>query len=144
VLRTHSETVLLLALAAASTRFRSSGLNRTGTILPLAADFGSRGRPGFLALGCFGIAQLLHDGGSYGCFRGNGWGDIQDGYAAFRMLWIVCVVAPSVGVGSFGVSMQFKDFDYSFPNRLASESLFNGYAFDVRGVDAVEPMDNPL
>jgi hypothetical protein len=51
VLRIHSETVLLLAFAAASTFLRSSGLNRTGTMLPLATDFASRGRPGFLGFG---------------------------------------------------------------------------------------------
>jgi hypothetical protein len=60
VLRTHSETVLLLALAAASTRFRSSGLKRTGTMLSLASPFASLGRPGLLAF--FGMAfGLLQD-----------------------------------------------------------------------------------
>lgn len=48
VLRIHSETVLLLALAAASTRFRSAGLKRTGTMLPLATPLGSFGLPGCL------------------------------------------------------------------------------------------------
>jgi hypothetical protein len=38
----------LLAFAAVSTFFRSSGLNRTGTTLPLATDFANLGRPGFL------------------------------------------------------------------------------------------------
>lgn len=51
VLRTHAETVCLLAFAAASTRFRSSGLNLTGMMLPLASLFASFGRPGFLAFG---------------------------------------------------------------------------------------------
>jgi hypothetical protein len=50
VLRTHAETVLLLAFAAASSRLRSSALNRTGTMLPLAFAFGNLGRPGLLAL----------------------------------------------------------------------------------------------
>ncbi|SPE29703.1 hypothetical protein SBA5_710001 [Candidatus Sulfotelmatomonas gaucii] len=64
VLRTHAETVCLLALAAASTRFRSSELNRTGTIVPFASLFAILGRPGFL--GFFGIAILLNDERSYG------------------------------------------------------------------------------
>jgi hypothetical protein len=62
VLRTHSETVFLLALAAASTRFRSSRLNLTGTMLPFAAPFASLGRPGFLGLG---IAVFLNDEALY-------------------------------------------------------------------------------
>jgi hypothetical protein len=53
VLRIQAETVCLLAFAAASTRLRSSGLNRTGTIVPLASAFASRGRPGFLGFGLF-------------------------------------------------------------------------------------------
>ncbi len=46
--RDHYDTVLLLALAAVSIRFRFSGLNRTGTMLPLASASASLGRPGFL------------------------------------------------------------------------------------------------
>jgi len=53
VLRTQADTVCLLALAAVSTRLRSSGLNRTGTMVPLASAFASRGRPGFLGFGFF-------------------------------------------------------------------------------------------
>jgi hypothetical protein len=41
----------LLALAAAFTRLRSSGLKRTGTIVPLASAFANFGRPGFLGFG---------------------------------------------------------------------------------------------
>jgi hypothetical protein len=41
----------LLAFAAASTFLRSSGLNRTGTMLPLASPFANLGRPGFLGFG---------------------------------------------------------------------------------------------
>ena len=51
VLRTQAEMVCLLALAATSTRFRSSGLNLTGTMLPLASPFAIFGRPGFLGFG---------------------------------------------------------------------------------------------
>lgn len=51
VSRIHAETVSLLALAAASTRFRSPELNRTGTMLPFATALASLGRPGFLGLG---------------------------------------------------------------------------------------------
>jgi hypothetical protein len=51
VLRIHWETFCPLDFAAASTRFRSSGLNRTGTMLPLASLFASLGRPGFLGFG---------------------------------------------------------------------------------------------
>ena len=51
VLRIHSETVLLLARAAASNFLRSSALNRTGTMVPLASAFAILGRPGFLGFG---------------------------------------------------------------------------------------------
>ena len=62
VLRIHSETVFLLALAAASTRFRSCRLNLTGTMVPFASPFASLGRPGFLGLG---IVVLLDDEAPY-------------------------------------------------------------------------------
>jgi hypothetical protein len=51
VLLTHSETVFLQALAAASIRFASSIRNRTRTVRTLASSLGSRGRPGFLGFG---------------------------------------------------------------------------------------------
>jgi hypothetical protein len=43
-------------------RLKSSSLNRTGTIRPLASAFTSFGRPGFfgfglLGFGCFGIGS---------------------------------------------------------------------------------------
>jgi hypothetical protein len=48
VLRIHSETVWLLALASVPTAFNASGVKRAGTILPFAAPLGSFGRPSFL------------------------------------------------------------------------------------------------
>jgi hypothetical protein len=60
VVRIHSETVCLLALAAFSTRWRSSGLKRTCTGVPFASPLGSFGRPTFLGLGWVGISVLLH------------------------------------------------------------------------------------
>jgi hypothetical protein len=45
--RIHSDTVFWLARAAASIRFRSGALKRTGTIRPLASPLGSLGRPTF-------------------------------------------------------------------------------------------------
>jgi TPR repeat protein len=66
VLRIHSETFWLLAVAAVVMRFTSSALKRTGTIRPLASPFGSLGRPIFLGLVCFPIFfELLHDCGLY-------------------------------------------------------------------------------
>ena len=67
MLRIHSETVIFFALADAVIRFKSSPLNRTGTIRPLASPFGSFGRPGFL--GFFGgskVLELLNDCRFYG------------------------------------------------------------------------------
>jgi hypothetical protein len=85
VLRTHADTVCLLAFAAASTRFRSSRLNRTGTMLPLASLFASLGRPGFFGFGCLGTSQLLHDGNSDSGFRRYSLGNFENGYVT---LWL--------------------------------------------------------
>ena len=52
MLLTHSETVWLFALAAASMAFVSSGVKRTCTVLPFAWPFGSLGRPTFLGFFC--------------------------------------------------------------------------------------------
>jgi hypothetical protein len=72
VLRIHWETFCLLAFAAASTRLRSSGLNRTGTIVPLASFFASLGRPGFLGF-WLGIGSgPLNDECPYGYQRALG------------------------------------------------------------------------
>jgi hypothetical protein len=50
VLRIHSETVRLLALAVDSIARNSSGMTRTRRVPFLARPFGSGGRPAFLAL----------------------------------------------------------------------------------------------
>lgn len=61
----HSETVLPSDLAADVTRFRSSGLNRMGTMLPLALPFGNCGLPGRLGFfGCPKASELLYDCGT--------------------------------------------------------------------------------
>ena|SRR5258708_3310593 len=65
--RIHSDTVCFLALAAAVTFFKSSALNRTGTILPLASPLASLGRPTFLGFFCAGISELLHNGRAQYC-----------------------------------------------------------------------------
>lgn len=62
----------------------------------------------------------------------------------FWLLRIVCLVSPSVGVGSLGVTMQFKDFDYPIPNHPPIKFLFHRYALDVGRVDAVKAMDDGL
>ena len=63
MLRIHSETALLLVLAADSIRFRISVLNRTGIMLPLVTAFANRGRSGFLGFGFdVGIGSLLLSG----------------------------------------------------------------------------------
>jgi hypothetical protein len=56
----HSETLSLLARAAASTFFRISALNRIGTMDDLASPLGSFGRPAFLGLDRLKISTLLH------------------------------------------------------------------------------------
>jgi hypothetical protein len=97
VLRIHSETVWPLAFAAASTRLRSSGLNRTGTMEPLAVPLGSFGLPGFLVFFVtVTLLRLLYDGGSHGCFRRYYRRVMQHGHVSLRVLWIVRIVRPSV------------------------------------------------
>jgi hypothetical protein len=64
--RIHSETVTLLARAAASTFFRSSAFNRTGTMDDFASPLGNFGRPGLRGLGWVKAAKLLNDCGSHG------------------------------------------------------------------------------
>src|ERR1019366_996299 len=78
VLRIHSEIFMSLALAAAVMRWTSSGLNRTGTIRPLASPLGSFGRPIFLGLVGFGtVPELLNDCCLYGGLRRHHGGDIH-------------------------------------------------------------------
>lgn len=60
MLRIHSETFCLLALARTAIAFRSSAVKRTGTILPLAAPFGSLGLP-ILDFFCCAKPELLND-----------------------------------------------------------------------------------
>ena len=58
----HSETVCLLARAAAAITFRSSAVKRTGTMRPLAVPLGSFGLPTFLAFFCWlKVLKLLYD-----------------------------------------------------------------------------------
>ena len=96
MLRIHCETDLLEDSAARYIRSSSFAPNRTGTIFPLASPFGNFGRPGFRFLGCFGIAQLLHDGDSNGGFLGYGGRDFQDCDAALWLLWVVGFVRPGI------------------------------------------------
>ncbi len=58
MLRIHSETFWLLALAFDAIAFRSSSAKRTGTILPFASPFGSLGRP-ILDFFCVKGSRLL-------------------------------------------------------------------------------------
>jgi hypothetical protein len=61
----HSDTDFSLARAAASIRFISKLLNRTGTMRPLASPLGSFGRP-ILGLAFLGIFELLNaDSGAF-------------------------------------------------------------------------------
>src|ERR1019366_10525148 len=59
VLRIHSETFCLLALAALLKRSCSAFANLTGTILPFASPFGSLGLPTFLGFCWFATFALL-------------------------------------------------------------------------------------
>lgn len=67
MLRIHSEIVICLALALAAMRFKSSALNRTGTMRPFASPLGSFGRPGFLVFFCGSkVPEFLNDCRSHG------------------------------------------------------------------------------
>lgn len=89
--RIHAEAVCSLALAAVSTRFRSPGLNRTGSMVPLACPFAILGRPGFLGFACLCIgSQLLRDGYSGGCLRGYCGGSLENGHVPDGVGRIVC------------------------------------------------------
>jgi hypothetical protein len=40
------------------------------------------------------------------------------------------------------MAVQLEHLYVAFPHRLASENLFDGYAFDVAGLDAMQSADD--
>lgn len=95
MLRIHSETFWLLALARAAIAFRSFGAKRTGTILPFAAPFGSLGRP-ILAFFCAKVFRLLHDCSPYRVLSRFNGVKTQHGYVPNRFVWVVSLMRPCV------------------------------------------------
>ena len=90
VLRIHSEIFMSLALASAVMRWTSSGLNRTGTIRPLASPLGSFGRPIFLGLVGFDtVPELLNDCRLYGGLSRHHGRNVKYCDVALRVRWIV-------------------------------------------------------
>src|SRR5439155_3499958 len=109
MLRIHSETVCLLALAAASITLVSSGVKRTGTILPLASPLGSFGRPGFLGFfGCAKTSKLLYDCRPYRLLWRCNWPEMQDCHMSIGSLWIIRFVCPCVGSAGLGVIVKIE------------------------------------
>lgn len=133
----------MLAFAAASTRFRSSWLNRTGTMLPLASFFASLGRPGFLVL--FGtVLELLYDCGFYSRFgRYHGW-DVKYGNVSFRVLWIVSLMDPSVNSVRSGMTVQVENLNNPIPNRLILKGFLYRHTFQVFWVSVMQMADHVL
>jgi hypothetical protein len=133
--RIHSDTVWLLALAAAATAFKRSAVKRTGTILPLAWPFGSFGRPIFLGL--FGLIlfgtgfELLNDCSLHGGLRRDDWRDMKHRHMAFWVGRIVSLVHPRINPIRFWVTLQAKDFDNAVPYHLAFKYLRHWHTLQV-------------
>jgi len=97
VLLIHSETVWLLAFAAASIAFKSSGRKRTGTIRPFASPFGSLGRPTLLAFFGWGKgSELLHNCSAHSVSRRLDGMRMQNRKVTPGFRRIVSFVRPSV------------------------------------------------
>jgi hypothetical protein len=101
--RLHSETFLLLALAAFSKARNSSAVTRTRRNLPFDVPLGSFGRPGFLGLVWLGtLFELLHDCCLYSGFWRHSGRNMEHGHMAFGLGLIACIVHPgtySIGLG---------------------------------------------
>jgi hypothetical protein len=44
--------------------------------------------------------------------------------ATLRILWVVCFVAPSVGMGGLGMAVKLKDFHNPIPQSRCHRDLF--------------------
>lgn len=53
-------------------------------------------------------------------------------------------MASSIGMSSLGMAVQFKYFHDAVPNDFSPKSFRDRHAFNVRGMDAVKPMYDPL
>jgi hypothetical protein len=137
VLLIHSDTVVLLAFAAAVIRFSKSGLKRTGTMRALAVPFAIFGRPTFLALGWLKVSKLLYDGGTYSQHSRCDQMAVKNRNVSPWILWVVGIVRPCVNSVCMRMPVQLKNLYDPFPNCLPLKTLFDGNAFDVRSIHAV-------
>ncbi len=67
---------------------------------------------------------------------------MQYRYVAFRVLRVVCLVAPGVYPVSLRVPLQAKDFDHAIPYRFALEGFGNRNALQMLRLRAVQVMDH--
>lgn len=142
MLRIHSDRFWFLAFAALSNALNSSGVARTRSISALALPLGSVGRPTGLDFGCLGISELLHDGGSDGCYGGCDGGNMQHRYVSLGIVWVVCFMRPRIDSVRTRMTVQVEDFNDAIPDRLPVERLGYRHTFNVRSCRSVQLVDD--
>src|SRR5438067_590977 len=104
-------------------RFRSLGLNRTGTIRPLASPLGSFGRPIFGLVAFATVFVLLNDCSLHSGSRRDYGRYVQHSDMALWLRWIVSAVHPRVNFMGLRMSFQVEYLDNPIPNNLPLMTL---------------------
>lgn len=136
LLRIHSETVCLLARAAASIICNSSDVRRTRRNFPLDTPLGNFGLPGFrLVSVAFGTALvLLKDYGLHGGLRRYYRRNVQHGHISLSLFRIVGIVRPAVNAVGHRMVPEPEHLHDTFPNRSSLMRLSHRNAFNMRGL----------
>src|SRR5450759_1645709 len=114
-----------------------SDAKRTGTILPLASPLGSFGLPGLRFFG-FATLKLLYDC-CLDCHHSRcDRRDVQHGYMASRLPWIVRIMRPCIRSIGFWMPTQIEHFHNAIPHRFTAEYLFHWNTGNVGSFDAMQ------
>jgi len=107
----------------------------------LASPLASFGRPTGFGLGFGSGTVLLNNSGTDGKLRGSYRTHVEHGDVTLRVVGIVRIMGPRIGVLSLWMPMKLKNFYSSIPYRLAIEYFEDGNAIDVSRLHVVEASD---